>query len=537
MEILSEQQSEIIEVYIATFNRAPDAAGLAYWVTNMDQNGWTIDQIAQSFFDSDEVSVSYPDTLSNGDFIDKVYNNVLNRDSDTAGKAYWVEQMDNGISKNDMIITILNGAKADTGYIVDKQILENKKEVGKNFAITLELDDIDLASTSMSLVTADSSSVQKAKDKQELYKQESTTPNSTVEGTENNDIIEGTEIGNYIYGWDGDDTIITGKGDSTVKAGLGIDSIYGNEGIDTIYGQDGNDTVYAKAGDDMIYGENGNDSLHGEDGNDTISGGDGDDYIYGEEGDNILLGNDGNDYIYGGVGVDIIYGNNGDDNIYANDGANQIDGGEGDDTIFGGIDIDTIYGGAANDTIYGNAGNDILDGLTGDDAIYAGSGDDTINGNDGTDILHGGDGNDTIDGEKENDTITGGIGADILTGGEGIDNFIISMLDSTLDSMDYITDFEANIDKFLLVDQGTEIISATSTDVSAATSLQTAADIAAADNGSINALVNWFTYDDNTYVVQDLNEAVTFDNTTDVIIELQGIINLLGLSTSSVSFA
>jgi serralysin len=63
------------------------------------------------------------------------------------------------------------------------------------------------------------------------------------------------------------------------------------------------------------------------------------------------------------------------------------------------------------------------------------------------DLLTGGAGADTISGDAGNDTITGGGGADRLTGGSGAssdDLFVYaSASDSTLSSMDVITDFVA----------------------------------------------------------------------------------------------
>ncbi|WP_367278395.1 DUF4214 domain-containing protein [Sulfurimonas sp.] len=43
--------NDVCKLYVATFNRAPDAAGLSYWVNN---SGLSIEGIAQSFFDQPE---------------------------------------------------------------------------------------------------------------------------------------------------------------------------------------------------------------------------------------------------------------------------------------------------------------------------------------------------------------------------------------------------------------------------------------------------------------------------------------------------
>ena len=472
-----EIQSNIIELYIATFNRAPDADGLVYWTTKVTIDGWTIDKIAQSFFDSDEVTTTYPPSLSTSEFIDQIYDNILNRVPDREGKNYWIEQINNGLAKNDMILALINGAKADTGSQVDKQILENKIAVGEYFAVQKQLNDINLAKTTMQVVTSDLTTVDLAKS----ILDDAAGTITLLQGTSSNDQLSAsTDLSHVIFGFEGDDTIYSKTTDDTIYGGLGDDSIHSGDGNDIIYAQDGNDYIYGEAGDDTIYGGSGDDNLYGGDGNNTI---------YGQSGTNF---------------------------IYTKDG------------------IDTIYGGLGDDTIYTNGGNDTIDGLLGNDTIYGGLGDDILNGNEGNDIIYGGDGIDIITGETGADTIAGGIGADILKGGEGNDIFKFSTLDSTFLGYDTITDFKYDIDKLSLVNKGEEIISAQAIDVSAATTLQEAANIAASGDGSINGIVNWFFYQDNTYVVEDLSSTTTFDDTTDIIVQLQGMQDLTGLNTSSI---
>ena len=81
------QQTEIIELYVATFGRAPEKDGLDYWYGEMKNNGWTMETVATSFFDQDETKEQYPDNLSTEEFIDKIYLNILNRESDEAVKS------------------------------------------------------------------------------------------------------------------------------------------------------------------------------------------------------------------------------------------------------------------------------------------------------------------------------------------------------------------------------------------------------------------------------------------------------------------
>ena len=135
-------EAQIAELYIATFDRAPDEAGLNYWVDQYN-NGMSVDEIAKSFFDQPETKEKYSD----GDidsFIDSVYENVLDRKPDDAGKDYWKDQLDNGnISKDKFIIAILNGAK---DHQDDAKHLMDKTDVGLAF-VKDGLNDVDLAKT------------------------------------------------------------------------------------------------------------------------------------------------------------------------------------------------------------------------------------------------------------------------------------------------------------------------------------------------------------------------------------------------------
>jgi hypothetical protein len=76
-------REEVSKLYVATFNRAPDNGGLNYWTNS---SGLKLSQIAQSFFDQIETQTLYPPETSNRDFVKAVYNNLFNRDPDTAVK-------------------------------------------------------------------------------------------------------------------------------------------------------------------------------------------------------------------------------------------------------------------------------------------------------------------------------------------------------------------------------------------------------------------------------------------------------------------
>jgi len=128
-------QSRITEIYVATFKRAPDTAGLGYWMGQVNAGILTIDQVAQSFFDQPETKVKYPQGTSDVIFVTTIYQNVFNRAPDQAGLDYWTGKLSQGaFSRSQAIMAIINGAKAASGSPTDATILANKEEVAEYFA-------------------------------------------------------------------------------------------------------------------------------------------------------------------------------------------------------------------------------------------------------------------------------------------------------------------------------------------------------------------------------------------------------------------
>lgn len=80
-------------IYQAAFDRTPDAAGLGYWINVMD-HGATLTSVADGFVRSDEFKSLYGAAPSNADLVNRLYHNVLHRDADAGGAAYWLDLLD-----------------------------------------------------------------------------------------------------------------------------------------------------------------------------------------------------------------------------------------------------------------------------------------------------------------------------------------------------------------------------------------------------------------------------------------------------------
>ena len=83
-------EESITKLYIATFNRAPEAGGLNYWL----ESGLQLEEISASFFDQKETKENYPPEFTEEDFIIEVYDNVLQRTPEEKGLNYWLKELE-----------------------------------------------------------------------------------------------------------------------------------------------------------------------------------------------------------------------------------------------------------------------------------------------------------------------------------------------------------------------------------------------------------------------------------------------------------
>lgn len=88
------EAGEAYRIYQAAYNRAPDAAGLGYWIAVMDK-GATLRDVAGGFVQSAEFIGLYGADPSNADLLTRYYGNVLHRAPDPAGYQYWLDILNN----------------------------------------------------------------------------------------------------------------------------------------------------------------------------------------------------------------------------------------------------------------------------------------------------------------------------------------------------------------------------------------------------------------------------------------------------------
>ena len=97
--------SNVGRLYTAAFGRAPDAQGLKHWDSLLDDNVINYRGVSELFVASDEFVSRFGSQLTNQEFIEELYFNVLGRYPDDAGLQYWSGVMEgNALSQADMLI-------------------------------------------------------------------------------------------------------------------------------------------------------------------------------------------------------------------------------------------------------------------------------------------------------------------------------------------------------------------------------------------------------------------------------------------------
>ena len=167
--LTAAEHESFIELYVAYFNRAPDAIGLNFWGTAFS-GGTSLEEMAALFIDQPETRETYSEGLSNEGFATAVYDNVLGRVPDQAGFDFWLNALNSGgVGRDTFILGVLEGAKAAPGpdatpefiaqQLADREFLASKTDIGALYAVHRGMSDPDDARAVMELFTGSESSL------------------------------------------------------------------------------------------------------------------------------------------------------------------------------------------------------------------------------------------------------------------------------------------------------------------------------------------------------------------------------------------
>lgn len=103
---VSGNAGQAYRLYQAAFDRTPDPAGLGYWIKSLDAGIVDLKAAANYFVLSEEFASLYgrPDEVSNADFINLLYLNILDRPAEGEGFDFWLGEMNAGkVEKDDVL--------------------------------------------------------------------------------------------------------------------------------------------------------------------------------------------------------------------------------------------------------------------------------------------------------------------------------------------------------------------------------------------------------------------------------------------------
>ena len=140
MAVTVEMRTQVSQLYVALFGRAPDAEGLAFW-TQMLAGGASVADVANTMYATDPARSFYPLFLTNQEIVASFYQNVLGRPADAEGLAYWTAKLNApgatpGSVIQEMIDVVVNyiaWGGTDPDGIVSHNLFINKVEVAQAY--------------------------------------------------------------------------------------------------------------------------------------------------------------------------------------------------------------------------------------------------------------------------------------------------------------------------------------------------------------------------------------------------------------------
>lgn len=100
----------IDRLYSAYFLRSPDQAGFNFWVDEFSAGRWDMEGMSNFFASSDEFIARYS-TLTNAEFVELIYRNVLGRPAEPSGFTFWVGKLDSGEFSRGRVMLLFSESK------------------------------------------------------------------------------------------------------------------------------------------------------------------------------------------------------------------------------------------------------------------------------------------------------------------------------------------------------------------------------------------------------------------------------------------
>jgi hypothetical protein len=128
-------EARMLDAYFSYYGRPADAAGLAYWSERLENEGGNLSSVIDAFGNSAEFDRRFGG-LDNETLVTNIYHQVLGRDPDPAGLAFYVGELDAGrMSLETIALNVLDGVQGDDVAMVENRLLACGHSVGRQRAL------------------------------------------------------------------------------------------------------------------------------------------------------------------------------------------------------------------------------------------------------------------------------------------------------------------------------------------------------------------------------------------------------------------
>ena len=111
----ADTAAQVARLYEAALDRLPDQGGFNFWVDGLDA-AYPLSLIADGFLDSAEFRDRFGDeTTGDGAFVDRLYLNILGRAGEAEGRAFWIDTLEKGVGRADVLAAFSESAENKAG--------------------------------------------------------------------------------------------------------------------------------------------------------------------------------------------------------------------------------------------------------------------------------------------------------------------------------------------------------------------------------------------------------------------------------------
>lgn len=249
-------KQKVAALYVAVYNRSPDLDGLNYWESQLN-NGVSYAEMATGFISHPIFQREYG-ALSNKQFVEEIYINLLGRAGDSTGINFWTKALEGGQSVESFLTDFLEGVYSyngnDYSANIRKDLFLNRMKAALDF--TERMGEASNFAEGTDVNSLNILSNPKAAMSSAAIKDVNNSPDSLLKALELNKMMSGQ------LAWtEPNQNISYGKNDLTHKT----DDIWGTSYNDTFYADHGyryDKTIQQLNTGDVLDGGKGRDSLY-----------------------------------------------------------------------------------------------------------------------------------------------------------------------------------------------------------------------------------------------------------------------------------